>query len=73
MNPLFNQYGNKQNDGFLQQFGRFMNEMRGKNPTQMINQLVSEGKVSQEQLNQVQAQARQMQGIFKPFFTGNKP
>lgn len=69
MNPLFKQYGGNQPSGnILQQFGQFMQQMKGKNPSEMINRLVSEGKVSQEQLNQAQAQAQQMQGIFKPFF-----
>lgn len=68
MNPLYNQYGNQQSGNLLQQFGQFMEQMKGKNPTEMINQFVNEGKVSQEQLNQAQAKARQMQGIFKPFF-----
>ncbi len=68
MNPLFKQFGNQQNGNILQQFGQFMQQMKGKNPNEIINQLVSEGKVNQQQLNAVQQQAQQMQGIFRPFF-----
>lgn len=46
------------------QFQNFMQQMRGQNPTEIINNLVRSGRISQQQLNQVQAQARQMGGIF---------
>ena len=62
-NALFNALGNPQNNT-LQQFMQFMQSMRGRDPNQMINELVSSGRVSQEQLNQVQNQARQMEGMF---------
>lgn len=62
-NALFNALGNPQNN-MVQQFTQFMQTMRGKDPNQMINELVSSGRVSQEQLNQVQNQARQMEGMF---------
>ena len=62
-NALFNALGNPQNN-MVQQFTQFMQSMRGRDPNQMINELVSSGRVSQEQLNQVQNQARQMEGMF---------
>ena len=62
-NALFNALGNPQNN-MVQQFTQFMQTMRGKDPNQMINELISSGRVSQEQLNQVQNQARQMEGMF---------
>lgn len=62
-NALFNALGNPQNN-MLQQFMQFMQSMRGRDPNQMINELVSSGRVSQEQLNQVQNQARQMESMF---------
>lgn len=62
-NALFNALGNPQNN-MIQQFTQFMQTMRGKNPNQMINELVSSGRVSQEQLNQVQRQAQQMESMF---------
>lgn len=66
-NPLFNALGGTQNatPPILQQFRQFMEQMRGKDPNQMIQQMVSSGRISQEQLNQVQQQARKMQGMFE--------
>ena len=48
----------------MQQFQQFMTQMRGKDPNAIINEMVSSGKISQEQLNHVQQQAQQMQGMF---------
>lgn len=66
--PVFSAMGGNQGGNILQQFQRFMQEMKGKNPQEEINKLVQSGKVSQQQLNQVQQQAQQMQGVFKGFF-----
>lgn len=65
--PLFNAFGNGQ-DNMLSQFSKFMSEMQGKNPTEEINKLLRSGKISQQQLNQVQQKAQQMQNLFAPFF-----
>lgn len=64
-NSVFNMMnsGNNRPD-MINQFQRFMGLMKGKNPNEILNNLVSNGQVSQAQLNQVQAQARQMQGSF---------
>lgn len=66
-NPLFNALGGTQNatPPILQQFRQFMERMRGKDPNQMIQQMVSSGKLSQAQLDQAQRQAQQMQGMFE--------
>lgn len=67
-NPLFNALGGGMpQNPMMQQFPRFMQMMRGKNPNEMINQLVSSGQVSQAQLDQVQKQAQQMTGMFDQF------
>lgn len=67
-NPLFNALGGGMSQNpMMQQFPRFMQMMRGKNPNEMINQLVSSGQVSQAQLDQVQKQAQQMTGMFDQF------
>lgn len=67
-NPLFKAMnGGGQNAGFLQQFPKFMQQMRGKNPKAMLDELVSSGKVSQQQLDAVQKQAQQMSGMFEQF------
>ena len=42
-----------------------MNQMKGKDPNAMIQEMVSSGRISQDQLNQVQKQAQQMQGVFE--------
>lgn len=55
------------NNMMLQQFPKFMQEMRGKDPNEMINQLISSGQINQQQLNQVQQQAQQMDGMFDQF------
>lgn len=62
MNQLFGALnGNSMN----QQFIRFMNQMKGKDPNAMIQEMVSSGRITQEQLNAAQQKARQMQGMFE--------
>ena len=63
MNPFFQAMGPKPN--MMQQFQQFMNQMRGKDPNTMIQELVSSGRVSQQQLDAAQKQAQQMQGMFE--------
>ena len=66
--PIFNAMGGGQNENIIQQFKRFMKEMKGKDPNDEINKLLQSGKVNQMQLNQIQQHAQQMQGLFKGFF-----
>ena len=63
MNPFFQAMGPKPN--MMQQFQSFMQQMRGKDPNTMIQELVSSGRVSQQQLDAAQKQAQQMQGMFE--------
>ena len=49
----------------MQQFQQFMNQMKGKDPNAMINELVSSGKLTQSQLDAAQKQAQQMRGMFE--------
>ena len=63
MNPFY-QAMNPQNN-LKQQFQQFMPQMQGRNPNAMIQELVSSGRVSQQQLDQAQKQAQQMQGMFE--------
>lgn len=65
MNPLFQAMGGNRQPNMIQQFQQFMNQMRGKDPNAMIQELVSSGRVSQQQLDQAQKQAQQMQGMFE--------
>ena len=62
-NPLFQALGEGPN--MVQQFTQFMSQMKGRDSNQIINQMVSSGQLSQQQLNQVQKQAQQMQGMFE--------
>lgn len=50
--------------GMMQNFQRFMRQFQGQDPTKILNDLISSGKVSQQQLDQAQKQAHQMQGMF---------
>lgn len=65
MNPFFNAMGGNRQPNMMQQFQQFMNQMKGKDPNAIINEMVSSGKLTQEQLNQAQQQAQQMQGMFE--------
>lgn len=65
-NPLFQALGGKQQPHMLQQFQQFMQQMQGQDPQKMINDMVSSGRISQDQLNQAQQQAQQIQGILEP-------
>lgn len=65
-NPIYQALNGNNQPDMLQQFQQFMNQMRGKDPNQMINELVSSGQISQAQLNQAQKQAQQMQQMFEP-------
>jgi len=51
----------------MQQFPKFMQMMRGRNPQQMLNEMVSSGRVNQAQLDAAQKQAQQMGGMFDQF------
>ena len=63
MNPFFGVMGGGR-PNMMQQFQQFMQQMKGKDPNAIINEMVSSGKISQEQLNHVQQQAQQMSGMF---------
>lgn len=60
-NPIYQQI----NGGMS--FPQFMAQMRGKNPNAIINEMLSSGKISQQQLNAVQQQAKEMQGKLEQF------
>lgn len=53
------------------QFNIFMQQMRGQDPNTVLNQLVSSGRVSQEQINQAHKQVENFKNQFenmKKFF-----
>ena len=49
------------------QFPKFMQQMKGKDPNQVLQQMLRSGKISQQQLNQAQMAASQLQGQFDQF------
>lgn len=63
-NPFFNAMGGSQQQPMMRQFQQFMAQMQGKDPNAMIDELVRSGRITQDQLNQAQQQARKMQGVF---------
>ena len=46
----------------MQAFQQFMQQNQGKDPNEMIQQLLSSGKLNQQQLNQAQQMAKQREG-----------
>lgn len=48
----------------MNEFVKFMNENRGKDPNQMIMQLLQSGQITQDQLNAAQQKADEMKGMF---------
>ena len=53
------------------QFNIFMQQMKGQDPNALLNQLISSGKVSQEQINNAHKQVENLKGQFenmKKFF-----
>lgn len=63
-NPIYQAMNGNRQPNMMQQFRQFMEQMKGQNPNQIIQQMVSSGKLSQAQLDQAQRQAQQMQGMF---------
>lgn len=67
-NPLFNAMGGSQQPmNFMQAFPKFMEQMKGKNPNKVLNQMLTSGKINQSQLDQAQKMAQQMQGQMEGF------
>lgn len=64
MNPFYKAMGGNQQPNMMQQFQQFMNQMKGQDPNKILNDLVSSGKVSQQQLDAAQKQAQQMKSMF---------
>lgn len=70
-NPLFNALGGGKLPGpmgqfqqMMQQFQQFRNNFQG-DPKQEVEKLLQSGKMSQQQLNQLQAMAQQFQSFLK--------
>lgn len=59
------------NNPMMMQFNQFMQQMRGQDPNAIINQLLSSGRVNQQQINQAHQRVkdleRQFEGMKKTF------
>ena len=67
MNSLFNDFKPQQNNpmnNFLNQFNQFKSTFTG-NPEQQVRQLLSSGRMSQEQFNQFAQTADQLRKLIK--------
>jgi hypothetical protein len=67
MNSLFNDFKPQQNNpmnNFLNQFNQFKSTFTG-NPEQQVKQLLSSGRMSQEQFNQFAQMADQLRKLIK--------
>lgn len=67
MNLLFNDFKPQQNNpmnNFLNQFNQFKSTFTG-NPEQQVKQLLSSGRMSQEQFNQFAQTADQLRKLIK--------
>ena len=65
-NPIFQALGGgDRRPNMMQQFQSFMQQMKGKDPNAMIQEMVSSGRISQQQLDAAQKQAQQIQGMFE--------
>lgn len=65
MNSLYNALQPQQNGNIMTQFFSFMQQARGQNPQQIINSMLSSGKLTQEQYAQVQERANQIGSQFE--------
>ena len=64
-NPLFQALGGNQQPNMMGDFQRFVQQMQGQNPNQIIANLLQSGRITQQQLNQAQQMAQQFSGMFK--------
>lgn len=67
MNPLFNTFNHFANGGNMVSFMSFMNQFKGQNPSQIIQSMISSGKLTQDQFQQVQQKAKQVESQFEGF------
>ena len=58
MNPFFNAMGGNKQPNMMQQFQQFMNQMKGKDPNAVIQDMMQSGKITQDQYNQARQQAQ---------------
>ena len=65
MNPLFDQYGRKNQNGFMNGFAQFASNFRrnsNKSPEDAVKELIENGQMTQEQFEQYKNIANQITG-----------
>lgn len=63
-NPLYNQHTNNAPIGdFMQKFNQFRQTITG-NPQEMVQQMLNDGRMSQQQFNQLSQQANAIMQMF---------
>ena len=64
-NPFYTEPTSKV--GNAPNFVQFMQAMRGKDPNEILNNMIRSGRINQTQLNQIQARAKSISGQFETF------
>ena len=64
-NPILSQLGANNPIQMLQKFAEFKNSMQGKDPEAMVNELLRSGKMSNDQFEQLKAQAQSFMSLLK--------
>lgn len=54
-------------NNMINQFMQFRNQLGNKNPEKVVKDLLASGKMTQEQFNRLQAQAKQLEPLLKGF------
>lgn len=71
MNPILQMLGQSQRPQMnnpmqmMQQFAQFKNQMRGKDPQAMVMELLSSGKMTKQQFEQLKQQAKMLQNFLR--------
>lgn len=52
-------------NNMINHFMQFRNQLGNKNPEQVVKDLLASGKMTQEQFNRLQAQAKQLEPLLK--------
>lgn len=64
--PQQQQVQPQQNNGFnIQEFMKFAQQMKGKDPNQMLQQMLNNGQITQEQLNKATNQSQEICQMLK--------
>ena len=63
-NPLYDQFGQVNNDNIINRFKQFQQTFKG-DPRQMIQNMLNSGQITQEQLNNAMNKANQLMRFIK--------